>query len=118
MATTDRGEPDLDALLAEARALRPRPSDDLMARILADADAARPVPAASRPAARPRWMAPFLTALGGWPALGALAASVVLGLGLGVTQPAVLSGLTGALRGEAVSVDLGLDTDSLTLLDG
>ncbi len=116
MATNDRDDMDLDDLLAEARGLRPRPSDDLMARILADAEAARPE--SPRPMARTRWRTPFLAALGGWPALGALAASVVVGLGLGVTQPAGLSGLTVLLGADHVSVDLGLDADPLTLLDG
>lgn len=113
MATSERDDLDLDDLLAEARALEPRPSDDLMARILADAEAARP--AVARPLAR---RLTLVATLGGWPALGALAASVLLGLGLGVWQPLALPDLAGALGGDPVSVDLGLDADPLTLLDG
>lgn len=126
MAGTDREEMDLEELFAEARRLQPRPSDDLVARLLADAEVAtsertpaRPRPVLS-PAPRPRpgWLASLAHALGGWPALGGLAASTVLGLLLGVAQPAGLATLPAALWGEQVSVSLGLDVDPLSLLEG
>ena len=59
--------------------------------------------------------------LGGWPALGTLAASSILGVSIGVAQPASLSlvagSLTGAVLGEEVTVSTGLDSDLLALLD-
>lgn len=121
MTTTDRDDPFLEDLLAEARGLRPVPSPELMARILADAEAARPAPtpAAAPPVPRrPGRLAALAAALGGWPALGGLVASVILGVGLGVAQPAGLSGLAAAVWGDRVSVSLGIDQDPLSLLEG
>lgn len=122
--TTDRDDPDrdLDALFAHARGIRPEPSPDLLARILADAEAtarARPAPPrAAPPQRRPGWLPALMDALGGWPALGGLAATAVLGLTLGVAQPTGLATLAAPLWGEAVSVSLGLDDDPLGLLEG
>lgn len=120
---TDHG---LDALLALARVQAPAPGDALMARLLADAEAARPaprpvapVPAAPRPPSRP-WS--LSRALGGWPALGTLAASTALGVTVGMAQPASLPDFAGtvatAVWGEGMSVGLGLDEDPLSLLEG
>lgn len=122
MAINDQDDPALKALFAEARGFSPEPPDDLLARILADADAATRERAAGRtgaaPAPRPGWLAALLGALGGWPALGGLAASTVLGLLLGVAQPPALADLPASLWGEQVSVTLGLDEDPLSWLEG
>ena len=119
MAMIKRGELDLDGLFAETRSARPVPGEDLMARILADADAVaaareRPVPAAP---ARLAWR-DWLVTLGGWPAVGGLVASTVAGLWIGVAQPAALSDLAASVWGEQVSVNLGIDVDPLSLLEG
>lgn len=123
MAERDDMTPDdhldgrLDALLAEARALRPEPAQALVARILLDADRLAPAAAAPpAPARAPRrgWMA----ALGGWPALGGLAAAAVAGVWIGAVPPAAVLDLAASLRGEAVSVGLGADEDPLALLEG
>lgn len=124
MATTDRDGMTLDDLLADARATRAEPSDALLARVLADAEAvarerARP---SAAPAPTAGWLAALAAALGGWPALGGVAASLVLGLGLGVAEPAALSGLAGSLSGslwsDPVSIPLGPDADPLASLAG
>ncbi len=138
------GDGDLVALFAEARRLQPLPSEALLARVLADAEAvslARAAPAGSAAAggaggasgasgatggasggatggaAGPGWLRGLAEVLGGWPALGGLLASTVLGLGLGLAQPAALSGLTASLWGDGVSVPLGLDEDPLGVLE-
>ncbi len=132
------GDGDLDALFAAARRLQPRPSEALLARVLADAEAvslARAAPAGSAAAGRaggatggasggasggaagPGWLRGLAEVLGGWPALGGLLASTVLGLGLGLAQPAAVSGLTASLWGDGVSVPLGLDEDPLGVLE-
>jgi hypothetical protein len=119
-----RGEGWLDDLLADARDLRPPPSEALLARILADAEAEAPVRARPRAAARGAGPGPLRALgalaefLGGWPALGGLAASAVLGLGLGWAQAPAVSGLLpSAWGGGGVSLALGLDEDPLGALD-
>lgn len=117
MAMTERD--DLDDLLAEGRALRPAPGNDLMARILADAEAVaaeREGPVRSAPARR-GWH-DWLRSLGGWPAIGGLVASTLAGLWIGAAQPAALSDLAASVWGEQVSVNLGVDVDPLSLLEG
>jgi predicted lipid-binding transport protein (Tim44 family) len=123
MATNDHDhltDDAMEALFAEARAQGPAPSGDLMARILQDAEAETRARAAPKPSPRPRtsWLERLSGALGGWPALGGLVASTVLGLLLGVAQPSGLSGVTASLWGDGVSVTLGLDDDPLSLLEG
>jgi hypothetical protein len=117
-------EDDLEALFAEARALRTEPGSDLTARILADAQAvagerrapARPAPSLPRAGWRD-WPA----GLGGWPAMGGLAASTVAGLWIGWAPPAALAdaaqGLAGWVWGDGVAVAVGLD-DPLDWLEG
>lgn len=103
----------LDALLADvADAPEVAPSDDLMARILADAEAAQglAVPVLLRVGWR-NWLA----ALGGWPALGGMAVAGVAGLWLGVAPPAAVDQLVAELLGETVSVDLLGLTDPFEL---
>ena len=117
MAMTEHD--DLESLFAEARDLRPVPGDGLMARILADAEtvaAERERPAREAPA-RAGWR-DWLRTLGGWPAVGGLVASTLAGLWIGVAQPAAVSDLTSSVWGEQVSVNLGVDLDPLSLLEG
>ena len=118
MAMTERDDVDLDSLFAEAREGRALPGDDLVARILADADAVAaeretPVRDVGPPAGWRDWM----RTLGGWPAVGGLLASTVAGLWIGVAQPAALSDLAASVWGEQVSVTLGVDVDPLSLLE-
>ena len=123
MATNDHDhltDDAMEALFDEARTQNPAPSGDLMARILRDAEAETLARAAPPPAPplRTGWLERLSGALGGWPALGGLVASTVLGLLLGVAQPSGLSGVTASLWGDGVSVTLGLDDDPLSLLEG
>lgn len=102
----------LEAHFAVAKAGTKRPGDDLMARILTDADAVQAARAAGtmRPAAlRGGWFGVLLRGIGGWPAVGALATATVAGLWLGMNPP---SGLLVA----AESV-LGVETGGEYLID-
>lgn len=117
MAMTDRDDMELDHLFAEARDLRPAPGADLMARILADAEAVAMERAAPVPLARIAWL-DWVRALGGWPAVGGLVASTVAGLWIGVAPPAGLSDLAALVLGDQVSVTIGVDADPLSLLEG
>ena len=115
--TTNERDDGLEALFAEARALRPVPSEDLMARLMADAERERPQPAVVSAAPRSGWR-DWISALGGWPAMGGLVAATVTGLWIGTAPPAGLSSLLPSLWGEAVSVAVGADEDPLSWLEG
>lgn len=80
-------DPWLDQLLDDiGRDRVPDPSADLMARVLADADALMPA-LGGRVAPAPVWRQ-IVNALGGWSAVGGLVAAGVTGLaiGLGVVE--------------------------------
>ncbi len=102
---------DLDLFFAAARATRPAPTDALMARVVADAEAARAprgrVPSA--PAA-PRWRARLATFFGTGGAFAGLAAASVAGFWIGAVQPDLLGSVW---QSEAASVDLFPSLDGL-----
>ena len=88
-------EAELDRFFAAGRAEAPVPSDALLARILADADA-RAVPAAPRPpASRSGWFAELLAGIGGWPAAAGIAAAAMTGVTIGMATPEMLDSLSG-----------------------
>jgi hypothetical protein len=80
-------ESDLDALFAAARAAEPAPLEpDFAARLIAQAEAARPRPVP----ARPGWLHRLRAALadvGGAPGLAGLSAAGVAGLWIGLADP-------------------------------
>ena len=103
MAKTDKTMLDdaaLDAFFVAGRANAPEPGAELMARIMADADAeidARA--AASAPAGRRRqgrWAA-LLGGIGGWPALASMATAAVAGIWMGFASPDQINTLAGGL---------------------
>jgi hypothetical protein len=79
---------ELDAVFAAGRRHAPQPSDDLLAKIEADAlseqAAFLDVP---MQAPRRTGLQSLLPVFGGWLGLSGLAASVVIGIGIGVWQP-------------------------------
>ena len=102
MADTEKDIDLLEALLEEARQDQPTLPDDLSARILADAAdvqarqaAALAVPPAQNPAATfaasaiGMWRQ-FRAAVGGWPAMGGMAAACAVGLWIGLAPPSFL----------------------------
>lgn len=118
------GEPqhdDLDALFATARAATPAPGADLMARVMADAQA---VDAARRAPARRRrglglidlWRA-FAAAFGGAGLVAGMATAAAAGLWIGFAAPAPVAALAPALLGQETAADLDLIPDILALLD-
>lgn len=100
---TDQRDDMLDDIFAQARAQAPQPGDALMARVLEGA-----VPPAS-PAHCPRrqglW-ARLSDSLGGWPALGGLAAATVAGVWIGIAPPDSVENLAASVIGDAVTVPL------------
>ena len=105
MTMTNPNDDRLDDLFTQARATTPVPSNDLMARVLADADAMQPQKPAGASAPMGLW-ARMLDAVGGWPAMGGLAAATVAGIWVGVAPPASVEDLTASLIGDEVSVSL------------
>lgn len=92
----------LDALFAEAS--REEPGPDLMARVLADAEAVQAEQAAGMAAAtapRGSWLAGIINGLGGWSAVSGITAAGVMGLAVGLYSPDAVSAL--------------LESDSLSL---
>lgn len=92
--TAEKDDAFLDALFEEAKGARgdaPDVSPDLMARILADAEAVQagfaPPPARAARPERPGLFRQISNALGGWPALAGLATASVCGLWLGISPP-------------------------------
>lgn len=113
--TTDRpesGDDGLDALFAAARASPPEPSPALMARVLAEADAAqasmrRPQAGAASPRGTgfARRLAEAFGLIGGWGGLGGLATAAVAGLSLGLAGLVLPAGIFPSAA-DAETVDL------------
>lgn len=94
--TTERDTPQdgLGAFFAAAQD-RPSPSEDLVARILADAAEVQAVPASTQ---APQEAPGFWQMIGGWVAVSGLAAACATGIAIGVTLPtAVGAGIDGTL---------------------
>lgn len=112
MSNTPPGDDPLDSFFEAARAAQPRPDADLTARVLADAAAMQPKPAAPVRPAKSGWFG----AIGGWPALAGLVTATVAGVSIGVADPAYIGDLAFSGFGDAYdfstvgnTLDLGLD---------
>ncbi|MEL7346036.1 MAG: dihydroorotate dehydrogenase [Pseudomonadota bacterium] len=94
----------LEDLFAQARAHRPSPSDDLMARVMADAmeTMVRPEPATTT--SHPRG---FLALIGGWPSLAGLATATVAGIGIGFASPETVTDFTLGSAYDVSALDAG-----------
>lgn len=99
----------------------PRPSDELMARILADAAHVQGDRFSSQmPAARASRLSGILGVLGGWGALAGLATATVAGVWIGFAEPGGLGDYTNLIlpsSGYGVT-DLMPGIDSYLLEDG
>ena len=114
MSMTD-AERDLDDLFTQARTgSGALPSNDLLARVMADAERslqAMSVAAAPAPAARPRFWPQMRQALGGWGGIGGLVTASFAGLWLGLAGVGSDMGLlTGT---NSTTIDLAPDTYAL-----
>ena len=120
---TPEMDAELDRLLAEARDLEPGPSDAFLTRVLEDAAlAAPPAPAAPpvvAPPARRGVLHLVLAGLGGWQGAVAVAASALIGIGIGYSSPDLLADLPFLAETEVATddADLGFDTFDITSLD-
>jgi hypothetical protein len=105
--THDRDEALFRDVIGAARAQQPaQPGEDLLARVMADADRELDTRAAVR-APRRSAAAAVWAALGGWAAVGPMAAAGVTGLWIGMSPPVGLSALSqGLLGAQTVAVPL------------
>ena len=87
MQQTDDKTTDLDRLFADARQDEIPVPQALMARVIADGRRVQPVPPRDR---EPFWHG-ILEAIGGWPALGGLAAASCAGVWIGLNPPSGLA---------------------------
>tara|TARA_R110002051_G_scaffold74641_3_gene135961 strand:- start:1759 stop:2115 length:357 start_codon:yes stop_codon:yes gene_type:complete len=118
MMMTKSDDSFLDDLFDAAQAQAPVVPDDLMARVLIDAQRAQAVQIT---APKLSLFAGFLDMIGGWPSVGGLAMAGVAGLWFGVAPPQALSIWTAELIGTPVTVDLFGDTNAYfteALIDG
>lgn len=88
-----RERDDLEHFFAAARGAE-RPSDDLVARVLADADAVQAAPA-STAAANPSQPRGWLPSIGGWFGAGGLVAATAAGLFIGIAAPEQVDSVLG-----------------------
>jgi len=94
MSDKEQAEGGIDVFFEAARAQAPGPSPDLLARVLADAEATRQAhpTAALAPAPRPGIAARLYRLLGGWPAVAGLATAALTGIWIGTALPEGLLG--------------------------
>ena len=103
---TDEKSTELDDLFAEMRMEKVSPSEALMSRVLADAEALQPsVAPVSRKRSKNVW-GDFMELIGGWPALSGVAAAGVTGIWLGFAPPSGVDQLTADFFGETATVSL------------
>lgn len=114
---------DLDSLFAEAQSETVQPSNDFMARVLADADATQQALGAGIPAwaaakdapVRRSWFAQLLEGIGGWRGGAGLATATVMGLGIGLGAPTTVSQFTtDAFASASLTVTDTTDTETLS----
>lgn len=114
------GEADVMALFALAADDAPVPSDDLMARIMGDADAvlaARAAPAVHAEVTQGRWAslrARMMEAIGGWRGATGLATAGFVGITMGLASPVSLSSMA---AGEWTTSDVSYYADGEYGLD-
>lgn len=110
MSDSRKMQDGLEAFFDAARAEAPDVPADLLARILADADAEQPRPAPRRPS---YWRALFV-ATGGWRGAAGLATAALTGVWIGFSPPQQVQGIAQDIWGEQVSLEL---LDEVPLLD-
>ncbi|WP_386680472.1 dihydroorotate dehydrogenase [Loktanella sp. R86503] len=111
MMMTERDMNNLDQLLNTARRRAVPASDDLMARVLADAVALQPAAGTVRPqqtASRTGWLRDLI---GGWPALSGVLAAGLTGLWVGVAPPTGVESLAATMIGTTQTVTFLPETD-------
>lgn len=96
----------------------PRPSDDLMARILADAEAYQPRPTVFAAAPNRPWWKTLFDEIGGWPSLAGLGTAAVIGVWIGLGSSVIVTdGLSSFNLATSASVTATDEVDPFSGLD-
>jgi hypothetical protein len=103
----------LDQAFSEMRMHPPAMPEGLMARVLQDAEAARPMPTS-----RTGLWAQLLSALGGWPGAAGLVATACTGLWIGVAMPSGVTTSFGLTDTAALDIGDPLGTFDQLLVEG
>ena len=106
----DLDDSELDLLFEAARDVGPLPSPDLLARVLAEAEAlqprppelAAPVPPQGARAVSAGLVGGLLAAIGGWAAVAGLATATLAGVWIGYAHPDLAAGWAVAPSAEVV----------------
>ena len=119
---TDASEkPDpLETEFASLKAQAVLPGDDLMARVMADAEAEQAAFVAPPADTRRPFRIRFMALIGGWPSMAGLVTAGLAGVWIGMAQPALLvSGTEALFSGDASMALDDLDTGfGLSVLEG
>ena len=119
MSSDGKDRDPMEALFADARAAPSLPSDDFMARLLAQAEAAQPTaaglaPVAPQPRARLGLWSRLVALLGGTAAVAGLGTAAMAGLVIGYVQPDPLltlaDGFGVEVSGDPLDLLPGFDT--------
>ena len=117
MAETDKALQELEDLFAAARSEPPAVPGHLTAAILEDAAREQPGFQPARRAARQPFWRQLIEAVGGWPALGGLAAASAAGLWIGIAPPSfvpdpvALAGLEDSVPYDSYDMALALSEE-------
>jgi hypothetical protein len=98
----------VDAMFAASKRCAPQPSDDLMRRVLADAEMAQPGFAVSAPVQRRGVFDRFVGRFGQWMSVAGLATATAVGFLIGFSPPQVI---------ETPAVSIFASSDALALYD-
>jgi hypothetical protein len=117
---------DLDALFAEAKSGAMQPSQGLMARVIADAEALQPNSASltdaslrSSAGVRGGFFAGLAALFGGAGALAGVGSAALAGLVIGLVQPTAVQSMSGMIAGTTTNIEqVELIPDVSTLLAG
>lgn len=109
---TKPDEKALEDFFAEARSVEFSPSEDLLERVVADANDVHVGQLVIRPSNVGSSIWPqFMDFIGGWPSLGGVAAAGITGLWLGLVPTASLDGFAAGLLGETTSISFMQEYD-------
>jgi hypothetical protein len=101
----------LDDLFEQARATPIAPTDDLLRRVIADADQAMPGHRPRQAKVRTGPWAALRDALGGWPAVSGVAMAGIVGVWFGLAPPAAVETLAADILGTQTGISLLPDVD-------
>ena len=115
-SNNDQEDEAFEAFFAAARAKQPMPSEDLLARVIADAGAH--MPSVQNSPKRPRWhkIQEFLNQVGGIPGASVMTACAVFGVLLGYSGPESVSGIA-SFSDVSEITDLDTDIDIFEMAD-